>query len=85
MIINGLLIASFKVSLVGLIFMHLRHERGLIYKVLLFAMSLPFAVLGNIARVFTIVLASKFFGQAIGTGPWHDISGFIVTIPIAWE
>ena len=34
----GLLIASFKVSLVGLIFMHLNHERGLIYKVLLFAM-----------------------------------------------
>ena len=34
----GLLIASFKVSLVCLIFMHLRHERGLIYKVLLFAM-----------------------------------------------
>lgn len=52
-------------------------------KVLLFAMSLPFAVLGNIARVLTIVLASKFFGEAIGTGPWHDISGFIVTIPIA--
>lgn len=52
-------------------------------KALLFAMSLPFAVLGNIVRVFTIVLASKFFGEAIGTGPWHDISGFIVTIPIA--
>lgn len=34
----GLIIASFKVSLVGLIFMHLRHERGLIYKVMLFAM-----------------------------------------------
>ena len=34
----GLLIASFKVSLVCLIFMHLNHERGLIYKVMLFAM-----------------------------------------------
>ena len=34
----GLIIASFKVSLVGLIFMHLNHERGLIYKVMLFAM-----------------------------------------------
>ena len=52
-------------------------------KALLFAMSLPFAVLGNIVRVFTIVLVSKFFGESIGTGPWHDISGFIVTIPIA--
>ena len=52
-------------------------------KALLFCMSLPFAVVGNIARVFTIVLASKFFGQEIGTGPWHDISGFVITIPIA--
>jgi len=34
----GLLIAAFKVSLVCLIFMHLNHERGLIYKVLLFSM-----------------------------------------------
>ncbi len=33
----GLLIAAFKVSLVGLIFMHLNHERGFIYKVLLFS------------------------------------------------
>jgi caa(3)-type oxidase subunit IV len=34
----GLIIASFKVSLVCLIFMHLNHERGLIYKVMLFSM-----------------------------------------------
>lgn len=32
----GLVIACIKASLVALIFMHLNHERGLIYKVLLF-------------------------------------------------
>lgn len=32
----GLAIAAFKVSLVALIFMHLNHERGLVYKILLF-------------------------------------------------
>ena len=46
-------------------------------------MALPFAVVGNIGRVFSIVVVSKFFGAEIGTGPWHDISGFIITIPIA--
>jgi exosortase len=46
-------------------------------------MTLPFAVIGNVFRVFTIVLVSKWFGQSVGTGPWHDISGFIITIPIA--
>ena len=47
----GLVIASFKVSLVCLIFMHLSHERGLIYKVMLFAMVF-FA-----AMMFLFVLA----------------------------
>jgi len=49
----------------------------------IFAMTLPLTLVGNIVRVFTIVLVSKWFGQAVGTGPWHDISGFIITIPIA--
>ncbi len=35
-ILVGLIVAAFKASLVGLIFMHLSHERSLIYKVLLF-------------------------------------------------
>jgi caa(3)-type oxidase subunit IV len=35
-IIIGLLIATVKAVMVGLIFMHLNHERGLIYKILLF-------------------------------------------------
>jgi exosortase/archaeosortase family protein len=52
-------------------------------KLVTIGMTLPFAVLGNVVRVFTIVLASKWFGQSFGAGPWHDISGFIITIPIA--
>jgi exosortase len=52
-------------------------------KLLTFGMTLPFAVIGNIFRVFTIVLASKWFGETVGTGPWHNVSGFVITIPIA--
>ena len=47
----GLLIATVKVSFVGLLFMHLNHERGLIYKVLLFT------VIFGIAMMFLFVLA----------------------------
>ncbi len=47
----GLSIATFKVSLVSLIFMHLNHERGLIYKVLLFT------VIFGAAMMFLFVLA----------------------------
>ena len=32
----GLVIATFKASLVALIFMHLNHEKGLIYQILLY-------------------------------------------------
>lgn len=35
-VVIGLLVASVKASLVALIFMHLNHEKSLIYKVLLF-------------------------------------------------
>ncbi|MEQ1859098.1 MAG: exosortase/archaeosortase family protein [Chthoniobacteraceae bacterium] len=52
-------------------------------KVAIVATTLPATVLGNLVRVFTIILASKWFGEKFGTGPWHDISGFIITIPIA--
>ncbi len=47
----GLLIATVKVSFVGLLFMHLNHERGLVYKVLLF--TIIFAT----AMMFLFVLA----------------------------
>ena len=47
----GLLIATIKVSFVGLIFMHLNHERGLIYKVLFFT------VIFGSAMMFLFVLA----------------------------
>ena len=35
-IMVGMLVATFKACLVALIFMHLNHERGLIYKILAF-------------------------------------------------
>lgn len=47
----GLGIATFKVSLVALIFMHLNHERGLIYK------TLAFTVIFAIALMALIILA----------------------------
>lgn len=42
----GLLVASAKTSLVMLIFMHLNHERGLIYKVLLFTLAFSISLMG---------------------------------------
>ena len=49
-------------------------------KWLLFACSLPLAVLGNMARIFSIALVARFFGQRFGTGFYHDYSGYLVFI-----
>jgi exosortase len=69
-------------TMLSLLYAHF-NERTTWKKFAIFSATLPFTVIGNIVRVFTIVLVSKWFGQDVGTGPWHDISGFIITIPIA--
>lgn len=69
-------------TMLSLLYVHF-YERTFWKKVLVFAVTIALAVPGNIVRVFTIVLASKWFGEEVGTGPWHDISGFVVTLPIA--
>lgn len=41
----GLAVATTKASLVALIFMHLNHERGLVYKLLLFTCIIAFGLM----------------------------------------
>jgi exosortase len=52
--------------------------RGLI----LFGLSLVFAVLGNFARVFSVVLFARFIDPKTATGLYHDYSGFVF-FPVA--
>src|SRR4029453_14436171 len=57
-------------------------QRELWKKVTIFACSLIFAVIGNIGRIFTVILVAKFFNPQIAGGLYHDYSGFIF-FPIA--
>ena len=56
--------------------------RGPIRGALLFASSLLFAVLGNFARVFSVVLFARFLDPKTATGLYHDYSGFVF-FPVA--
>ena len=56
--------------------------RGPIRGVILFASSLLFAVLGNFARVFSVVLFARFVDAKTATGLYHDYSGFVF-FPVA--
>ncbi len=48
----------------------------------LFGCSLLFAILGNFARVFSVVVFARFFDPKIATGLYHDYSGFVF-FPVA--
>ena len=56
--------------------------RGPIRGLLLFGSSLIFAVLGNFARVFSVVLFARFLDAKTATGLYHDYSG-LVFFPVA--
>lgn len=63
-LIVGMILAAFKASLVCLIFMHLNHERPLIYKVLLFTV------------VFVVAMFVLFYlswGEGLNS---HKLEGF---------
>jgi exosortase/archaeosortase family protein len=56
--------------------------RGPVRGVLLFGSSLLFAVLGNFARVFSVVLFARYVSPEIATKSYHDYSG-LVFFPVA--
>ena len=57
-------------------------SRGPVRGLVLFASSLMFAVLGNFARVFSVVLFARFLDPKTATGLYHDYSG-LVFFPVA--
>jgi hypothetical protein len=50
----------------------------------LFAASVPVAIIGNIARLVSIMLVAKCFGQTVAGGWFHDISAYLVSFPFAF-
>ena len=46
-------------------------------KWLLFLCAIPLAMLGNLARIFSIALVAAAFGQQVATGFYHDYSGYV--------
>lgn len=64
----GMALAAFKATLVGLIFMHLNHERSLIYKVLLFTLVF---VVGLFVLIYLSGQNPLHFGGFEGVTPGH--------------
>ncbi len=62
-------------------YVHLTQNR-LWKKGVIFACSLLFAVIGNVGRIFTVVLVAKYYDPDFAAGTLHDSSGYVF-FPIA--
>ena len=51
-------------------------------KIVIFGGSLVFALLGNLVRIFTVVLVARFIDPKFASSIYHDYSGFIF-FPVA--
>ncbi|MBR0198041.1 MAG: exosortase [Kiritimatiellae bacterium] len=56
------------------------NQPTLLRKWILFALSIPIAVFGNIVRILTICLVANFASKDFATGFYHDYSGYVVFI-----
>jgi len=68
-------------SMLTAVYVHLTQDR-LWKKGVIFAASLLFSIVGNIGRLFTIILVAKFINADLAGGIYHDYSGFIF-FPVA--
>ncbi|MEN7973872.1 MAG: archaeosortase/exosortase family protein, partial [Verrucomicrobiota bacterium] len=53
-------------------------QNTFIKKWLLFVLSIPIALVGNIGRIISIALVSIVSGQQLGAGLYHDWSGYVL-------
>ncbi len=51
-------------------------------QVVIFLCSVGFAIVGNIGRIFTVVLCAKYYDPEFASGLYHDYSGYVF-FPIA--
>ena len=63
------------------VYVHLA-QKQLWKKVSILGLSIAFAIVGNIGRIFTVVLVAKFIDADLAAGLYHDYSGFVF-FPIA--
>ena len=71
------------ITLMTAVFAHLTQDR-LWKKLVLFASSVPVAIIGNFARLTAIMIVAKCFGQSVAGGWFHEISAYVVSFPFAF-
>lgn len=68
-------------TMLSALYVHFTQDK-LWKQLVIFGGSLLFALVGNIGRIFTVILFAKFISPRIAGGIYHDYSGFIF-FPVA--
>ncbi len=68
-------------AMITAIFVHITQDR-LWKKIVIFGFSVVFAIVGNIGRLFSVVLVARFIDPKLAAGIYHDYSGWFF-FPIA--
>jgi exosortase len=71
----------FAITMLTAIYVHIT-QREMWKKIVILALSLVFAIVGNIGRIFTVILVAKFINPNLAAGIYHEYSGFVF-FPIA--
>lgn len=64
------------IAMLSALYGHFTQDR-LWKKIVIFAASIVFAIIGNAGRLTSIVLVGRFFGQDLAGGPYHAVSGYL--------
>jgi len=64
-------------TMLSSVYVHLMQD-VLWKKVVIIACSAVFAIIGNVGRIFTILLVAKLFNADLAGGRYHEISGYLI-------
>lgn len=63
-------------TMITAIYVHLT-QREAWKKIAILCFSLVFAIIGNVGRIFTVILVARFYDPNIAGGIYHDYSGYV--------
>jgi exosortase len=72
----------FAMTMLAAIYVHLTQDQ-LWKKIVIFAFSVFFALIGNIGRILTVIVVAKLINQDVAAGIYHHYSGYVF-FPIAF-
>lgn len=64
-------------TMLAAVYSHLT-QKELWKKIVIIACSAVFAIIGNVGRIFTILLVAKLFNADLAGGEYHEISGYLI-------